>query len=111
MRKYTYVIHYTVQQETVVKECDKPIDFETMKPDCLFRFNTPTGTMTINMRNVTTIEEIFVEIDDYLAEGMMLEKALARNNFSAKKTAEELGWMPRTVYRKAKQHNLNVKND
>ena len=111
MKLYTYKIHYTSSLVTEMKDCENPIDWEKVKPNCVFRFNTPNGSQTVNMAYVTTIVEEVRELDDHFAEGLMLEKALARNHFSAKKTAEELGWMPRTVYRKAKEHNLNVKND
>ena len=111
MKRYTYRIHYTTALVTEVKECETPIDWNTLKPGILFRFDSPQGSQLVNMNYVVAIEEIVTEIDDYFAEGMMLGDALVRNHFSANKTAEELGWSPRTVYRKAKQHNLNVKED
>ncbi len=111
MKRYTYRIHYTTALVTEVKECETPIDWKALKPGGLFRFNSPQGSQLVNMNYVVAIEEIITEIDDYLAEGMMLAEVLARHHFSAKAAAEELGWMPRTVYRKAKMHNLNVKND
>ena len=106
---YTYIIHYTVQQETVLKDCDRPIDWTGMKADSLFRFNTPHGTMTINMRNVTSIEEVVNEIDPLSSQ--YLGDALMRNHFSAKATAKELDVSERTIYRKAKEHGLNVIKD
>ena len=111
MKRYTYIVHFISSQETILEECDKPIDWKNIKSDSLFQFNIPHGTMTINLSNVTSIEEKVTEIDDYTAEGMMLSEVLARNHFSAKAAAKELGWEPRTVYRKAKMHHLNVKND
>ena len=106
MKRYTYIIHYISPQETVVKDCDNPIDFSAIKSDCLFRFNTPRGTMTINMKNVTSIEEIVNEIDKLSSQ--YLGDALVRHNFDAKETAKELGVSERTIYRKAKEHGLNV---
>ena len=111
MKLYTYTIHYTTSLVTEMKDCEAPIDWEKVKPGSIFRFGTPDGSQTVNMAHVTTIVEEVRELDDRYAEGLVLEKALARNHYSATKTAEDLGCSPRTVYRKAKEHGLNVKKD
>jgi hypothetical protein len=61
MKKYTYRVHFIAPQETVVSNCDNPVDWSSIGTDRLCQFNLPKGKVIINMRNVTVIEEIIEE--------------------------------------------------
>lgn len=58
MRTYTYKFHFTNTDETVKFERDSKLDWEKLPLYKFARFNTPNGSVIINMRNVTIVEEI-----------------------------------------------------
>ena len=108
MKLYTYHIRYDNHDETLVKDCKNPFEWEKLTPTCLYRFDTPEGSQLINMNHVVSIWETINELDPNLEEAKRIGNALTRHNFDCKSAAEELGMSERTLYRKAKQHNLNV---
>ena len=106
MTLYTYLIHFTTSLVTEMKDCDKPIDWESLKPNSLFRFNTPHGSQMINMAYVTSIEEIVRETDPRSPSDIDL--ALRRCNGDMKAAAQYLGVSDRTMYRKAKEYEKEL---
>lgn len=55
---YSYRIHYTSPQVTELNGCDKQIDLKEALRDGYIHVTTPSGHTLINIRNVTSIEEI-----------------------------------------------------
>lgn len=56
--KYSYRVHFTSPQVTEIKDCDKQIDLKEALRDGYIHGTTPNGHILINIRNVTSIEEI-----------------------------------------------------
>lgn len=61
MKRYTYKIWFTNKEKIEFKDCDMRINWETINTTCFFQFNTPKGTMTVNMNHVILIDEIIIE--------------------------------------------------
>lgn len=62
MKTYTYIVSYTsAKQTTTISDCDKRMEWNQLQGDSIIRLDTKTGTFAINMRHVTTIEEIINE--------------------------------------------------
>ncbi len=81
--------------------CDRPIDFTAVKPDGMLRLNTPRGTIIINMRWVSSIEETSVDFSPECEND--IRNALLRCHGDRKAAATLLGISERTLYRKIKE--------
>lgn len=83
---------------------DRPIDFTAVKPDGMLRLNTPRGTIIINMRWVSSIEETSVDFSPECEND--IRNALVRCHGERKAVATLLGISERTLYRKIKELGL-----
>ena len=108
MIRYNYIIHYDNGEEAQLNNCRYQIKWQQMTSNSIFRVVLDDKAILLNMAHIVSIEES--AYDDDPTSAYNISQAMRRFNGNTMQAAESLGISTRTLYRKAKEHGLDIGN-